>query len=150
MSSEYLSLLHTILPIYPSTITSRVPSISYEDGESFSIIMAHFGLLFHILAADYNLPLKLMVQYPYNLLGVTYSQAFSISFRHGIMFGSKFKSEENHSLSHQCISVVLHGLRIHHATVPELIDHIPLLPKKNICPEIFIWFGVYAYFFYVS
>ena len=96
MSSEYLSLLHTIFPIYPSTITSRVSSSSYEYGESFVVIMAHFGLLFHILAADYNLPSKLMLQDPYESLWVTYSQAIQVSFGHGILFGSRFKSEEHH------------------------------------------------------
>ena len=138
MSSEVFSLLHTIFPMYSSTITSIFPSSSYEDGEAFAITMAHLGLLFHILAADYNLPSKLMLQYPYNSLGVTYSQEFSVSFRHGILFGSKFKSEEHHSLSHQCISIVLHGLRIHHATVTKLVEHIPLLPKKKIPLDIFI------------
>ena len=64
MSSEDLSLLHTIFPKYPSTNTSRVPSSSYEDGESFSITMAHLGLLFHILAVDYD------------SLGVTYLKHF--------------------------------------------------------------------------
>ena len=137
-----------------STITSRVPSSSYEYGEAFSITVAHLGLLLHILAADYNLHSKLMLQDPYDSLGVTYSQEFTVSFRygilcgsnssHGILFGSnyspggsKFKSEEYHFLSHQCISVVIHGLRIHHATIPKLIEHIPLLPKKKIPPDIF-------------
>ena len=41
ISSEDISLLHTIFPMYSSTITSRVPSSSYEDGEAFSITMAH-------------------------------------------------------------------------------------------------------------
>ena len=138
MSSEDISLLHTIFPIYSSTITSRVPSSLYEDREAFAITMSHLGLLFHILTADYNLHSKLMLQDPYDSLRVTYSQAFSVSLRNGILFGLKFKSEEHHSLSHQCISVVLHGLRIHHAVVPELVDHIPLLPKNNIPRDIFI------------
>ena len=116
--------------------------------------MAHLGLLFHILVADYNLHSKLMLQDPYDSLGVTYSQVFIVSFRNGILCGlnsshhilfgsnyspsgSKFKSEEYHLLSHQCILVVLHGLRIHQAVVPELIEHTPLLPKKNISPNIF-------------
>ena len=116
--------------------------------------MAHLGILFHILVADYNLHSELMLQDPYDSLGVTYSQAFTVSFKygilcgsnssHGILFGlnyspsgSKFKSEEYHLLSHQCISIVLHGLRIHDANVPEFIEHIPLLPKKNIPPDIF-------------
>ena len=64
ISSEYLSFLHNILTIYSSTITSIVPSISYEYGESFAITMAQLGLLFHILAADYNLHSKLMLQDP--------------------------------------------------------------------------------------
>ena len=55
MSTEDLSLLHIIFPMFSSTITCRVPSISYEDGESFAITMAHSGLLFHLLGADYNL-----------------------------------------------------------------------------------------------
>ena len=108
----------------------------------------------HLVGVDYNLLSKLMLQDPYDLLGVTYSQAFTVSFRyrilcdlnssHGILFGSnystggsKFKYQEYHFLSHQCISVVLYGLRIHHTIVPELIEHIPLLPKKNIPPNIF-------------
>ena len=138
MSSEYLSLLHTRFPMYSSTMSSRVPSSSYEDGESCSITMAHSGLLFHLLGADYNLSYNLILQYPYDSLGVTYSQAFSIAFRHGILFCLNFKSEEHHSLSHQCISIVLHGLRIHHEAAPELVEHIPLLPKTNIPPNIFI------------
>ena len=64
MSSEDLSLFHAIFPNYSSTITSRVPSSSYEDGEAFSITMAHLGLLFHILAVDYD------------SLGVTYLKHF--------------------------------------------------------------------------
>ena len=99
MLREYLSLLHTLFPMYSSTMTSIFPSSSYEDGESFSITMTHLGLLFHILVADYNLHLKLMIQYPYHSLGVTYSQVFLVSFRHGILFGSNFKFEEHHSLS---------------------------------------------------
>ena len=31
MSSEYLSLLHTLFPMYSSTMTSIFHSISYED-----------------------------------------------------------------------------------------------------------------------
>ena len=79
-----------------------------------------------------------MLQDPYESLGVTNSQSPSVSFRHGILFGSRFKYEEHHLLSYQCISVVLHGLRIHHAIVPELVEYIPLLPKKKIPPDIFI------------
>ena len=69
-SSEYLSLLQTLLvPMYSSTMTSRNPSSSFEDGETFSITMAHLGLLFHILGVDYNLLSKLMLQEPYYSLG---------------------------------------------------------------------------------
>ena len=167
MSSEDLSLLHTLFSMYSLTVTSRVPSNSYGDREAFSIAMAHLGLLFYLLGYYYNLHLKLMLQDPYDSLGVTYSQEFTVSFRHGILCGSnsshgilfgsnyspsgsKFKYEEYHLLSHQCISVVLHGLRIHHAAIPELIEHIPLLPKKNIPPDIFIYFGVYEYFVSMS
>ena len=145
MSIEYLSLLHTIFPMYSSTVTNSVFSSSYEDGEAFAITIAHLGLLFHILVVDYNLHSKLILQDPYESLGVTYSQAFTISFRHCILCGSnyspggsKFKSKEYHFLSHQCNSVVLHGLRIHHAVVPELVENTPLLPKKKIPPDIFI------------
>ena len=137
MSSEYIALLHTIFPMYSSTITSRVCSSSYEDGESFCITMTHLGLLFRILAADYNLHSKLMLQIPYDSLGVTYSQAFLVSLKHGILLSLKFNSKEHHSLSYQCILVILHGLRIDHTSVPELVEHIPLLPKNNIPPDIF-------------
>ena len=41
MSSAYLALIHTISPMYSSTITSRVPSSSYEDGEA--IIRGNFN-----------------------------------------------------------------------------------------------------------
>ena len=146
MSSEYLSFLHTIFPKYSSTITSRVPSSSYEYGEAFSITMKH------LLGSDYNLISKLMLQYPYDSLGVTYSQAFLVSFRHGtlcgqnfshgILFVLKFKYEEYHFLSHQCILVVLHGLRIHHATVLEVVEHIPILPKKKIPRDIFLVWSI--------
>ena len=129
MSSEYLSLHHIIFSMYSSTITSRVSSSSYEYGESLAITMAH------LLGSDYNFHSNLMLQYPYDSLGVTNYQAPSVSFRHGILFGSRFKSKESHFLSYQCILVVLHGLRIHHATVLELVEHIPLLPKKNIPPK---------------
>ena len=74
ISSEHISLLHTIFPKYSSTITSKFLSSSYEDGEAFAITMAHLGLLFHIFATHYNLHSKLMLQYPYDMLGVTYSQ----------------------------------------------------------------------------
>jgi len=70
-----------------STITSRVPSTSYEDGEAFAITMAHLGLFFHILATDYNLHSKLILQDSYDSLGVTDSQAIIVSFRHGILCG---------------------------------------------------------------
>ena len=92
--------------------------------------------MMHLLGVDYNLHSKLMLQDPYDSLGITYSQELKVSFGNGILFGSRFMYEEHHLLSYQCISVVLHGLRIHHATVPELIEHIPLLPKKKI-PDIF-------------
>ena len=49
MSSEDLSLLHTLFPMYSSTVTSRIPSSSYEHGEAFAITMVH------LLGADYNL-----------------------------------------------------------------------------------------------
>ena len=75
-SSEDLSLLHTLfLPMYSSTMTSIIDSSSFEDGESLTITMAHLGLLFHLVGADYNLLSKFMLQEPYNSLGVTYSQA---------------------------------------------------------------------------
>ena len=49
MPSEDISLLHTLFPMYSSTMASRVPSSSYEDGEAFAIAMAH------LLGDDYNL-----------------------------------------------------------------------------------------------
>ena len=150
MSSEYLSLIYTIFPMYFSTIISRVPSSSYEYGEDFAVTMAHLRLVFHLLGSDYNLHSKLMLQDPCEFLGVTYSQALQVSFGNGILFGPRFKSEEHHSLSQQCILVVLHGLRIHHAVVPKLVEHIPLLPKKKIPPYILIQFGVYTYFVSLS
>ena len=39
MSSEDIPLLHIFFTMYSSTITSRVPSSSYEYGESFSIFI---------------------------------------------------------------------------------------------------------------
>ena len=138
-SSEAISLIYTILlPMHSYTMNSIIASSSFEDGEALSITLAHLGLLFHLLGVDYNLLSKLMLQYPYDSLGVTYTQSLQVSFMHGIMFGSRFKSEEHHSLSYQCISVVLHGLNINHPIVIELVEHIPLLPKKNICPDILI------------
>ena len=75
-------------------MTSRVPSSSYEDGESFAIIMSH------LLGVDYNISSKLMLQYPNESLGVACSQEFIVSFRndimcglnssHGILFGSNY------------------------------------------------------------
>ena len=126
--------------MYSSTMTCRNPSSSSEDGEALAMTMAHLRLLFHLLGADYNLLSKLMLQELYDLLGVTYFQALQISFGHGTLVGSKFNSEEHHSLSYKCILVVLHDPRIHHATVhvPELVDHIPLLPKNNIPLDILI------------
>ena len=111
-----------------------------EDGEAFSIIMTHLGLLFHLLGDDYNLFSNLMFQEPYDSLGVTYSQALQVSFGHVTLVGLKFKSEERPSLYYQCILVVLHGPRIHHPAVhiPELVEHIPLLPKKKIPLDILI------------
>ena len=46
-------------------------------------------------------------------------------------------------LSHQLISVALHGSNFHLATiyVPDSFEHIILLPKRNIPPNIFIYFG---------
>ena len=88
--------------------------------------------MMHLLGDYYNLLSNLILRYPYESLGVTYSQALQVSFGHGILFGLRFKYEEHHSLSYQCISVVVHGLRIHHAVVPELVEHIPLLPNKKI------------------
>ena len=94
--------------------------------------MEHLGILFHLLGDDYNLLSNLMLQDHYDSLGVTNSQELQVSFGHVILFGLRFNYEEHHSLSHQCISVVLHGLRIHHEVVLELVEHIPLLTKKNI------------------
>ena len=81
-----------------------------------------------------------MFQYPYDFLGVTYAQALQVSFGHGTLFGSKFKSKEQPWLYYQCILVVLHGPKIHHAAVhiTNLVDHIPLLPKKRTPPDILI------------
>ena len=102
--------------------------------------MAHLELLFHLLGDDYNLLSNLMLQEPYDYLGVTYSQALRVFFGHGTLVGSKFNSEEQPLLSYQCISIFLHSPRIHHAAVhiPELVEHIPLLPKKKIPQYIFI------------
>ena len=75
-------------------MTSRIASSSFEDGEALSITMAHLGLLFHLLGADYNLLLKLMLQEPYDFLGVTYSQSLQVSFLHGTLVGSKLKLQE--------------------------------------------------------
>ena len=98
-SSEYPSLIHTLLlPMYSYTMTSRIASSSFEDGESFVIKMEHLGLLFHFLGANYNLISKLMLQDPYYLLGVTYSQALQVSFGHGTPVHSKFKSKWKPSL----------------------------------------------------
>ena len=46
-------------------------------------------------------------------------------------------------LSHQLISVALHGSSFHLAAVyvPDLVEHILLLPKMNITPEIISLFG---------
>ena len=110
--------------------------------------MTDLGLLFHLLGVDYNLLSKLMLQYPYDSLGVTYSQSLQVSFGHGTLVGLKFKSEEHPSLYYQCISVVLHGTRIHHAAVHilDLVEHIPIIPKNKIPPYILIYFGLYTYF----
>ena len=134
--------------MYSSTMTSRIASSSFEDGEALAITMAHLGLLFHLLGVDYNLISKLMLQEPYDSLGVTYYQALQVSFGNGTLVSSKFKSEEKPSLYYQCISVVLHGPRIHHVVVhiPELVEHSPILPKKKIPPDILILFGVYTDF----
>ena len=97
MSSKDLSLIHTLFPMYSSTMTSRVPSSSYEGGESFAITMMH------LLGAYYNLLSNLILRYPYESLGLTYSQALQLSFGNRILFGTMFKSEDNHSLAHQRI-----------------------------------------------
>ena len=81
MSIEDISFLHIIFPMCSSTITSRVPSTSYEYGEAFSITMAHLGLLFHILAADYNLHSNLMLQDPYESPRFTYSESIYSLFQ---------------------------------------------------------------------
>ena len=112
--------------------------------------MAHLGLLFHLIGDYYNLLSKLMLQEPYDQIGVTYSQALQVSFVHGTLVGSKFKSEEKPLLYYQCISIVLHGPGIHHAVVhiSKLVEHIPLLSKNKIPPNIFIQFGsVYIFWF---
>ena len=86
--------------MYSYTMTSRIVSSSFEDGEALAIKMVHLGLLFHLLGADYNLLSKLMRQDPYDSLGVTYSQALQVSFGDGTLVGSKFNSEEWPSLSY--------------------------------------------------
>ena len=99
--SEYISLLHTLfLPMYSYTITSRIDSSSFEDGESLTITMAHLGLLFHLLGVEHNLLSKLIIQEPYDSLGVTYSQPLQVFFRHDTLVGLKFKTREHHSLSY--------------------------------------------------
>ena len=134
--------------MYSYTMTSRIASNSFEYGETLAITMAHLGLLFHLIGTHQNLLSKLMLQEPYVSLGVTYSQALQVSFGHGSLDGLKFKSEEKASLYYQCISVVLHGPRIHHAAIHifQLVEHIPRLPKKNIPPYILIQFGMYTHF----
>ena len=121
-------------------MTSRIASSSFEDVESLAITMVHLGLLFHLLGVDYNLFSKLMLQEPYDSLGVTYSQALQVSFGHGTLVGLNFNSEEKPSLSYQCILAVLHGPRIHHTIlhIPELVEHTSLLPKNKIPPNIVI------------
>ena len=41
MSSEDISLVHTLFRNYSSTMTSRVPASSYEVGEAFAMTMAN-------------------------------------------------------------------------------------------------------------
>ena len=86
--------------MYSSTMTSRIASSSSEDGEALAVTMAHLVLLFHLLGDDYNLLSNLMLQEPYDSLGVTYSQPLQVSFGHGTLVGSNFKYEEQHSLSY--------------------------------------------------
>ena len=138
--------------MYSYTMNKIIASSSFEDGEVLSITMAHLGLLFHLLGLDYNLLLNFMLQEPYDSFGITYSQPPSVSSGHDILFGSRIKSKGHHSLSYQCISVVLHGPRIHHAIVhiPKLVEHIQLLHKKKIPPDILIYFWVYTYFVSLS
>ena len=72
---------------------------------------------------------------------------------HGLMFKAEiyqfvvFSSHGLNSqalfLSHQLISVALHGSSFHLAVVYvlDLVEHILLLPKRKIPPYIIIWFG---------
>ena len=66
-SSEDIPLLHPLLLLmYSYTMTSRIASSSFEDGEVLAITMAHLGLLFHLIGDYYNLLSKLMLQEPYD------------------------------------------------------------------------------------
>ena len=98
-------------------MTSRISLSSFEYGEALAITMVYLGLLLQLLGADYNFISKLILQEPYDSLGVTYSQSLQVSFGHGTLVGSKFKFEERPSLYHQCILVVVHDPRIHHAAI---------------------------------
>ena len=74
---------------------------------------------------------------------------FNLSGVDFISIGSKFKSSHHIGidynsqgpsvfLSHHWISVVLHGPSFHHVVVLDPGEHISLLPKKKIPPEIII------------
>ena len=88
------ALFGSMLLMYSYMIASTTFQSFTEDGEALAITIAHLGLLFYLLGADYNLILKLMLQKPYDSLGVTYSQANQVSFGHGTLFGLKFKFEK--------------------------------------------------------
>ena len=80
-------LLGSMLLMYSYMISSTDVQSCKEDGESLAISMTHLGLLFHLLRVDYTHISKLMLQEPYDSLGVTYSQSLQVYFGHGTLVG---------------------------------------------------------------
>ena len=68
---------------------------------------------------------------------------FKAATYHFLGFTSHGLNSQALSLSHQLISVALHGSSFHLAVVYvlDLVEHIPLLPKRKIPIEIIIYFG---------
>ena len=106
------------LPSY--LITCSSPHKTSKDGD----ILHSTGHLLLTLGADFTSYISMFKGATYKFLGFT---------SHG------YNSQELF-LFHQLISVALHGSSFHLAAVyvPDSVEHIPLLPKRKIPPDIII------------
>ena len=109
------------LPIY--LITCSSPHRTSKEGD----ILHSLGHFLLTIGVDFT----------------SHGSLFKAAIYHSLGFYSHGLNSQAHFLSHQLISVSLHGSSFHLAIVYicDSVEHIILLPKRKIPPDIIIYLG---------